>query len=84
MATYDQIRAELTERLPKASKKKLDELADWIYDLDPSEDGSGLTSVEVQGARCVVGRIEAHGLEIDVDAVGNASAVHFPYGAYAA
>lgn len=84
MPTYDEIRAHLTETLPKASKKKLDELADWIHDLDPSEDGNGITSVEVEGARAAISRTEAYGLEFEVDANGNATTVHFPYGAFVA
>lgn len=84
MATYDAIREHLGKSLPKVSKTKLDELADWIYEINPSEDGAGIDTVEASGARCVVGRVSAYGLDIEVDATGNAAHITFPYGAYAA
>lgn len=84
MATYDEIRAHLDKKLPKVSKKAREELADWIHDLDPTEDGEGLTVVHVEGARAAISRTEAYGLEFEVDANGNATTVHFPYGAFVA
>jgi hypothetical protein len=61
----------------KVAKTKLDEMADALG-VEPY----GYGSVEVIGARVAVGTVEAHGLEITVDANGNAVHVSSPHGFY--
>lgn len=69
----------LTNLLPKAAHKKIDDI---LYEIDFGKER--IDSVEIDGARVPVETITAHGLEIQLDANGNAATVTFPYGAYAA
>ncbi|MGI5245433.1 hypothetical protein [Dactylosporangium sp. CA-139066] len=71
------IREILAEVLPKAAHKKIPELAERLAELYPDS----IEVVDIEGARVAVETVEAYGLEIEVDALGRASAVYFPNGA---
>jgi hypothetical protein len=75
-----EIRDVLTEVLPKAAHKKIDALVERLIALLPD----AIEAVEIEGARVGVEAIEAYGLEITVDAMGNAASVAFPHGAFLA
>jgi hypothetical protein len=83
--TADDIQEMLAEHLPKnVSQKRRDALTAAIGELLDDGDGDLLGAVDIEGARCAVERVEAFGLELELDANGNASTVHFPFGAIAA
>jgi len=66
----------LTDTLPKAAHKKIDAIV-AEFDAYTSEE---VTSVDVDGARLAVETVEAYGLEITLDANGNAVSITSPYG----
>lgn len=72
----DDNREWLADLLPKSAHKHIDEILDYF---EPER----ITQVEVLGGRVRVERVEAYGLEIDVDANGRATRVAFPDGAVA-
>ncbi len=66
----------LVDTLPKAAHKKIDAIVAEFEACTSEKIGR----VEVEGARVGVETIEVYGLEISLDANGNAVAVTSPYG----
>jgi hypothetical protein len=72
----DLYEAELREILPKSQHKKIQRILEALG-LD---EGITVDEVAVSGARVPVEHITAYGLDISLDANGNAATVGFPYG----
>jgi hypothetical protein len=70
------LRAELEEILPKSQHKKIERILDVVDDYLTIE----VDEIAVSGARVPVEHVTAYGLEISLDANGNAATVGFPYG----
>jgi predicted transcriptional regulator len=66
----------LEEILPKSQHKKIERIVEALA----LEDVQTVDEVAVIGARVPVEHVTAYGLEIAVDANGNAVTVGFPYG----
>jgi hypothetical protein len=63
--------------LPKAAHKKIDLIIEYYAPVD-------IGQVEVNGGHLVVDTVEAYGLDIGLDASGNATTVSSPYGLFIA
>lgn len=67
----------LRMRLPKSQHTKIPKLALHIARLYAAPWGQA-RSVEIRHARVTVETVTAYGLDIELDAMGEATAVHFP------
>ena len=74
MSVYGNERAALIEALPKSAHKHIDKILDTLGYAEAAD------AVEVIGARLGVETIEAYGLEITLDANGNAAEIRSPHG----
>jgi hypothetical protein len=74
VSEQNETREWLIELLPKSAHKHIDRIIDELVSRTAA-------TVEVVGARLAVETVTAYGLDIGVDANGNAAWVGFPYGA---
>lgn len=72
----------LLDLLPKAAHKKIPAILDYFGEQVAAA-FKPFHLAEIEGGRVAIEHVEVYGLEIGVDANGNASTVQFPYGATA-